>query len=644
MISRLLSVLLLGWLLVHSPALTAATWPPDSGIINVRDFGAMGDGVHDDTHALRHALEASRVDQGRVFWPSKIVFLPPGVYRVTDTLALRDATGAHTNALHLMGASASTVTIRLDSGASGFDREGSPKAVIYTSSRLLGGSDTAGGKNYRDLGEGNDAYGNYVENLTIDVGDDNPGAVALDYLANNMGAVRQVRLRAGRNSGHTGIRMDRKWPGPLLIDDLRVDGFAVGLSAKHSEYGITGDGLRFEGQRVTAIRNTDNMLALRRVQIISSGAATAVENLGQKGLIAAQDWDVHLSRPDGNWVVNQAYMNLHQVRLHHRPASSAAPSSGRLEQAQDGAYRQQDLLPGMGGVWQLSRPLSPPAWQAPFSRWANVQTFGARPNSGKDDGAAIQRALDSGAEVVYFPTGRYLTSRPLVIPAAVRRVAGMMSSLQVHAQRDAAFTPEHGLLQVRASGPILTIERLAIDHMERGPQLGIAHLSARTLVLQDVIGAGITTLRRGEGGGALFVDNTCCGDWDLAGQQPVMARQLNSEGRGVRVINRGAPLSILGIKVEQDATAIVNHAGAQTEVWGGLLYTVHPPSPGRPAFVNHAGGRLSVSYVESAYRPGALYDIHAQQLPAAQPSDDWRAVDLPARNLGRIVPGIQLPR
>ena len=49
---------------------------------NVRDYGAVGDGITDDTAALRAALLAAKVAGGGV------VFMPAGTYVVTSTLAV----------------------------------------------------------------------------------------------------------------------------------------------------------------------------------------------------------------------------------------------------------------------------------------------------------------------------------------------------------------------------------------------------------------------------------------------------------------------------------------------------------------------------------------------------------------------------
>src|SRR5690349_3424011 len=50
----LLSALLLA--IAGGPARASAFFPPDSGIINVRQFGAVGDGIADDTKAILRAI------------------------------------------------------------------------------------------------------------------------------------------------------------------------------------------------------------------------------------------------------------------------------------------------------------------------------------------------------------------------------------------------------------------------------------------------------------------------------------------------------------------------------------------------------------------------------------------------------------
>jgi parallel beta-helix repeat protein len=54
-----------------------------AGVANIREFGAVGDGVADDTGAIRQALASALQSKGTVFFP-------PGTYLITDTLTVTD--------------------------------------------------------------------------------------------------------------------------------------------------------------------------------------------------------------------------------------------------------------------------------------------------------------------------------------------------------------------------------------------------------------------------------------------------------------------------------------------------------------------------------------------------------------------------
>lgn len=56
------------------------------GAFNVSDFGAVGDGVADDTAAFQRALDAAKADPKGSF-----VSVPPGQYRITKTLTIENA-------------------------------------------------------------------------------------------------------------------------------------------------------------------------------------------------------------------------------------------------------------------------------------------------------------------------------------------------------------------------------------------------------------------------------------------------------------------------------------------------------------------------------------------------------------------------
>lgn len=67
-------------------ALATAGFAASDGALNVRDYGAVGDGKADDTSAIRAALDAARNGP-----KGSSVTLPPGQYRVTGTLTIENA-------------------------------------------------------------------------------------------------------------------------------------------------------------------------------------------------------------------------------------------------------------------------------------------------------------------------------------------------------------------------------------------------------------------------------------------------------------------------------------------------------------------------------------------------------------------------
>jgi hypothetical protein len=88
--------------------------PPQAEWVDVRDYGAKGDGVADDTAALRRAIASARA-----------VYLPMGRYRLSDTLELRADTV-------LIGLHPRRTQFVLRSHTDGFGDEANPRPMIRT--------------------------------------------------------------------------------------------------------------------------------------------------------------------------------------------------------------------------------------------------------------------------------------------------------------------------------------------------------------------------------------------------------------------------------------------------------------------------------------------------------------------------------
>ena len=201
-------------------------------------FNAKGDGKTDDTKSLCAAMRfvadsyeplagdgysycGCRMDK------SWIIYLPDGEYLVSDTVqqgwpervwnisegwskvnrftlaspeeaAKRKAEvyAAENYFIRLVGQNRAKTVIRLKDACPGFG-SGQAKPVVSFCLTFFS----------------NVNQGNYFENLTIDTGKGNPGAVALRWNGANWGGIRNARLRSGDGQGRSA---DEPWLRPRL--------------------------------------------------------------------------------------------------------------------------------------------------------------------------------------------------------------------------------------------------------------------------------------------------------------------------------------------------------------------------------------------------------------------------------------------
>ncbi|MBN1512907.1 MAG: hypothetical protein JXB13_12910, partial [Phycisphaerae bacterium] len=208
-----------------APALIDVTAPP---------YGAKGDGKTDDTQALQSAFQdalrrahavnhywvkgtQSEEDNKRLRTEGKttILYFPAGTYLVSDRIHMDHEIEpqAPTYYVVLLGEARDRTVIRLKDESPGYGDADAPREVISLES----------------LPTSNASYENRVCNLSFDVGAGNPGAVALDFHANNGGGIYHVDFRAAPGSGHTAVSAVGRLGGISLFKDIRVDGFGTAL-------------------------------------------------------------------------------------------------------------------------------------------------------------------------------------------------------------------------------------------------------------------------------------------------------------------------------------------------------------------------------------------------------------------------------
>src|SRR3569833_2981998 len=142
----------------RSPAIRPL--PPVAQWSNAHDLGVVGDGQTDDTTALQRAIETHR-----------IVYLPLGVYRVTNTIQLRPDSV-------IIGLQPSLTQIVLPDGTPAYQGVGAPKALMRSA-------------------DGGDAL---VFGIGLGTGGINPRATALLWSAGENSLVDDVKFEGGHGT------------------------------------------------------------------------------------------------------------------------------------------------------------------------------------------------------------------------------------------------------------------------------------------------------------------------------------------------------------------------------------------------------------------------------------------------------------
>lgn len=348
---------------------------------DVRDYGAVGDGQADDTEALRRAVAASDV-----------VYLSPGIYRVTDTVMLRE----HTK---LIGVQVHRSRIVLAPNTPGFQDPDNPKPVIDTP------DDAEASVHLRDLSF--DVPGRY-----------NPGSILVRWRAGRRSSISHCQLPDGAISllitGHGGGTFLSLWtaradPGHMkgvVVDNNLEPMVFYGMSSEHQQdksfhfigardvtvYNAGSEGAYPQHREITRIEDSDRIAfidsafnpgdhgTITLTRVINTpnlwlGPLNRIHN--QKVLHTVLD-----DRPDGSVVDlgNRGYLLYRWGELNQE--GSAEPGAWEaqrprawlvatgLDEASAGEVAAAQIRPSAASGWQVAEapegvlilPAGEPAW------------------------------------------------------------------------------------------------------------------------------------------------------------------------------------------------------------------------------------------------------------------------------------------
>ena len=553
--------------------LSGNTLPFPAGFMeSVKSYGAVGDGITDDTAAIQAALADGRSNASSEYnGVPKGLYFPPGTYLVRDSLSWNGC------CVTLQGAGPYASVIRLAPGSSGYGAATSAKAVLSTPA-------------------GNSSFRQNIWDLGFSVGAGNPGAVAIDYVSNNDGSIHDVSIVSEDGQGVTGIALTRHYPGPLMIKNVLIHGFQMGINTAAYEYGATIESLTLEDQTVAGINNLQQTISVRGLK--STNSVPALVNNGGFAIVLG-------ARLLGGSSTTQAIQNNGNLYLR---SVSTTGYGATLQDTSTGATREIKstigeyiagspiTLNGAGAAASLNLPVS----ETPTFEDSNLSHWKAFVPNFYGDTSGLQAVLNAGGSTVYFPFAAYLSfnEASVTVPDTVRRIVGFSSIVN----GSTTGTNGGGIRFVVNSN---STQPLIVEQFGYGVK--VEQHGTRPVVIKD----GNFSYLSYPGAGNLFLEDVETNQIAFQAGQAVWARQLDDEYTGTKITNAGS-LWVLGLKTEQSGVVINTTNGGQTELLGNLIYPSHLMPTDATAFVS-TGARTSYIYTESVYCTGCGYSVQVMQ-------------------------------
>ena len=550
---------------------------------SIKDYGAVGDGVTDDTAAIKRALADGRLDaSGAALYPpaefngrSKALYFPPGTYLVSDTLKWVGC------CVTLQGSGPTVTTIKLKPNTPGFQSKAVPKPVIQTEN-------------------GNESFRQNIWDMAVVIADGNPGAIGIDHISNNIGAMKNVLIKAEGTSGFVGLDMTRNWPGPNLYKRVQIEGFDIGMRVGYIEYSQTYEYMLFKNQRTVGIQNDGAVMTMRKLYSVNSVPVIDNDRYGA-GLLTIMEAEFE-GGAAGTSAIKTTRRGAAETYLRNVRASGYAALVSMAGVAEPGLARAEwysglvnaglySLFPVANDALMFRLPIveTPESHDHEANNWimAVCNGYAGCPTldgGGQPGEIGIRRALASGKPNVALVFGNKIQFDPVTVtvPPTVKRIHGFTGAIN-----------EGGITFEVADD---STEPLIIDSISYGTR--VLHTGKRTVVLKS----GFYGYTSRAGAGDVIVEDVGIEGFTIRAGQHFWAHHINNEARsGTKMTNDGGRVWIFGMKSEYRFTVIDTKNGGVSEYIGGLTYPATDTLPGETIFTVDETSRLSALHSAIAY-------------------------------------------
>ena len=510
------------------------------------------------------------------------IYFPNGTYLLTDTVSYtlrklqnkmfhQTVHGHEMNrCIRFMGQNREKTILKLQDHCKGFEW-GQQRPVI----------------NFMQGERSNVSYSNYFENITIDTGVGNPGAIGLVFFANNNGAVRNVTIRSSdpEHDGCAGIVIRNEIHSAANFYNVEVDGFDYGVkvttyrTCAHFENIVLRNQQRYGfyvnncGVQIIGLHSYSQYPALN----VADGTAAHVV-LTDAVLEGGGTTYEAIKQDVGSCLFMRNVKVSGYALAVNRQWRRFMLETDYIEQY---CYPEGMTLDGTEPK-TLNLPVAPmPDLPClPLEEWACVNDFGAVGDGETDDTAAIQSAFRSGKKAIWFQPGRYMLSKPVEIGASVEYVNFMFCDLAATPELTSNIDVGMFHLNEDSHKPLL-LEKLQAWYECMGVQKLVWHDCKRELVMRDVHSQACASYFNTVPGSRVHMENVACtiGNKKRNGHVPcfsfrgqtVWLHSINPERCSrAEVENIGGTLWWSGFKAEQESSICATSEGGVSEILGGV--------------------------------------------------------------------------
>jgi hypothetical protein len=370
-------------------------------------FGAHADGIGDDSDALQRAIDQVQETTG-----AGVLLIPEGRYRLSKTVHVWQG-------IRLLGYGATRPVFVLARDTPGF-QEGTGRYMVHF-------ADNRPDPEAPIVDATEFTFFSGMSNIDFDLQDGNPAAIAVRFHVAQHSELTHMNFRVGTARAAVEDIGNQ-------ASDIHVEGGEYGIITKRTApvWQFLLMDSSFDGQRAAAIKTQEAGFTLIRVSFSNMPVALQISP-GEVEQLYGRDLRMDNIR-EAAFVAGNA-RNPHSAVTLENIACSDVPRFFSGEQAvkAPGRHYMVDrfslgLMIGADGREQgiemrhQTRALTKPAPQVStdipatpaMDSWANVRSLGVTGDGKTDDTGALLAAIEQHP-VLFFPSGTYRVSRPLLL-------------------------------------------------------------------------------------------------------------------------------------------------------------------------------------------------------------------------------------